>query len=169
MAGKKVRLALGAKGSGAHVGEGNKSQHEGGKENGREALLDAVVPCHTSMEVLSASTNLLQAYLEGCASRQTRSVLDGGHIAWACIAAVQASAKNVECCTVWLLVENEAADDADEHSHERAAGHVGGVARVRLQRAPLQHTVLVPHIRREGPAQSPRSLLSRWQSLSPGE
>lgn len=50
------------------------------------------------------------------------------------------------------LHEDEAAQNANEDGHERASSHVERVARVCLQRAPLQHAVLVPEVRRVRPA-----------------
>ena len=51
-----------------------------------------------------------------------------------------------------VLHEDEAAEDADEDGHHGAAGHVEGVAGVRLQRTALQHAVLVPKVRWVVPA-----------------
>lgn len=54
--------------------------------------------------------------------------------------------------TFWVLVKDKAADKADENGHEGAAGNIGGVARVCLQCALLQHAVLVPDTSRIRPA-----------------
>ena len=54
--------------------------------------------------------------------------------------------------TVHVLHEDKAAKDANKNSHHCAASHIEGVPRVGLQRAPLQHAVLVPEVRRVIPA-----------------
>ena len=63
-----------------------------------------------------------------------------------------------QCCCLTggltgdVLHEDEPAQDADEDGHHGAAGHVERVARVGLQRTPLQHAVLVAEVRGVRPA-----------------
>lgn len=46
-----------------------------------------------------------------------------------------------------VVVEDETANEPNEYGHEGAAGHVGWVSGVGLQRPLLKHAVLVPYIR----------------------